>query len=367
MSNNTTEYNDINPMFSGSYESEYQDKIISSSDKIVIYPPTLDWDFMKQRPQQLMEQFSRNGYDVFYCNKTQTKTELFTAINPSLRIVHNNFKFIKEIVPKLKSMHKKILLWVSWSKLHLFLDQYQADFIVYDYLDDFSAWEPYLKPMIDKANIVITTSQILKEQMSKEFSYKQCFLVPNGCDTDHFSMKKHSEKPLEFKNHTGRIITYSGAWARWVDHVLVNSIANTFSDTLVAIIGVEFGSSVEKSISNLKYLGYKSYNDLPSYLQYSNVCIIPFLLNQITLATNPIKMYEYLASGTPVISTNIPEARNKPSVYIGESHADFIEKIRMVLDNKIGFNGSEVYPWLEMHTWASRYAVISNILHEYGF
>lgn len=336
----------------------------NKTSMVIIYPPTIDWNYMRQRPQQIMEQFSMNGFEVFYCNKTQSKHEQYTSINPNLRIVHNNADFIANVIPLLKKQKKKIILWVSWSKLHSILDFYNPDFIIYDYLDDFEAWEPFMKPMVDKADIVITTSGRLMNRIVSDFPHKPSFMVPNGCDLSHFR-RKDITVPEEFSMNKGPIITYSGAWASWINRELVEKIALTHTDSLVAIIGTEFGVSVPKHIPNLKYIGYKSYDELPNYLQNSSLCIIPFIINPITVATNPIKMYEYLAAGRPVVSTDIPEARNIPGVYIGKDDEGFLENIRLILNKSIVFNEKEVYPWLEAHTWEKRFAEIHRIINKF--
>ncbi|NLM76421.1 MAG: glycosyltransferase family 1 protein [Clostridiaceae bacterium] len=358
------EYRDIKPLFETKKETPFFNLEIEYP-VVVIYPPTIDWNYMKQRPQQIMEQFSLNGFEVFYCNKTQSSSGVYTSINPNLKIVHNNAGFINEVVPRLKEQGKKIILWVSWSKLHLFLDHYSPDFVIYDYLDDFAAWEPYLEPMVRKSDVVITTSEILMDRMEKGFPQKPSFMIPNGCDLNHFRPKRETIVPAEFSEHKGPVITYSGAWANWIDTKLVEKIALNYKNALIAIIGTEFGTKVPKHIPNLKYLGYKSYAELPMYLQNSTVCIIPFLINPITLATNPIKMYEYLAAGRPVVSTNIPEAQNVPGVYIGRTHEEFIEKIGLILEKDIAFDENTVYPWLEAHTWEQRFKEIHRIINEY--
>lgn len=363
MDKSSNEYNDIRHLFA-SVTEEWTKEADSDSGVVIIYPPTIDWSWMKQRPQQLMESLSLNGLDVCYCNKSQSKTELYSQINPHLTIIHNHRYFLTHQIPEFKKKGKKIILWVSWSKLHSFLDAYRPDFIIYDYLDDFAAWKPYLRPMIEKADIIVTTSTLLREQINKEYPHKPHYFIPNGCDLPHFKTDVKMKKPQELISHKGPVITYSGAWAKWVDHELVYLIADTFKEAQVMIIGPEFGTTVNKNISNLKYLGYKSYNELPAYLQHSTVCLIPFLLDDITVATNPIKMYEYLASGAPVVSTDIPEVRNVPSVFIGQSHESFIEKIRLILDNKLSFNKDEVYRWLTAHSWDKRCTDIITLLGE---
>ncbi|NMA66737.1 MAG: glycosyltransferase family 1 protein [Clostridiaceae bacterium] len=358
------EYRDIEPLFETKNVTPYLD-LESKYPSVIIYPPTIDWNYMKQRPQQIMEQFSLNGFEVFYCNKTQSNLGQYTIINPNLKIVHNNANFIKEVVPRLKKQGKKIILWVSWSKLHLFLDHYSPDFIIYDYLDDFAAWEAYLDPMVKKSDIIITTSEVLMDRIKREYPQKPSFIVPNGCDLNHFKPKDNSPVPAELSRHNGPVITYSGAWANWIDVSLVEKIARTYKNALISIIGTEFGTRVPRHIPNLKYFGYKSYNDLPKYLQNSTVCIIPFLINPITVATNPIKMYEYLASGSPVVSTNIPEAQNIPGVYIGKTHDSFIEQIGLIIKKQIVINKSYVYTWLESHTWERRFMDIHEIIKNY--
>lgn len=365
MDRNSAEYNDVRHLFNTAFSENTSFNNKSISDIAVIYPPTIDWDWMKQRPQQLMEALSLKGIDVYYCNKAQLASEAYTKINSHLTIVHNNIQFINNRIPELKKQGKKIVIWVSWSKLQIFLDDYHPDFTIYDYLDDFDAWKPYLKPMVEKADIIVTTSDLLKTQIKNQFPNKTSYFIPNGCDLSHFRPNTNLVTPSELINHKGPVITYSGAWAKWVDHELVYKIAHTFKEALVIIIGPEFGATVNKNIANLKYLGYKSYNELPAYLQLSTVCIIPFLLQDVTLATNPIKMYEYLASGTPVVATDIPEVRNVPSVFIGINHDLFIEKIKFIIDKRLTFNSSEVYEWLESHSWEGRCNDIISIFNKH--
>lgn len=365
MNVNSLEFNDLKPLFSSAKRPE---KVpVADSEVVIIYPPTIDWSFMKQRPQQLMEQFALHGYTVYYCNKTQLKAEPFTALQANLFLIHDNVFFINRIIPWLKGLGKKILVWVSWAKLYPFIDTYQPDLVVYDYIDDFPDWRVYLAPMVTRADLVTTTSTILQRQIKLKFPDKPNYLIPNGCDLKHFQPQETVEKPKELANFSGPVITYSGAWAKWVDRELVYKIADSFPDALIAIIGVEFGTTVDRSIPNLRYFGYKSYGELPRYLQSSTVCIIPFLIHEITIATNPIKMYEYLASGKPVVSTDIPEAHEVPGVHIGATRDKFLEKIDYILNGGPAFDKQEVNCWLAGHTWEERFHEISRVLEEVKF
>lgn len=340
-------------------DCQYTEKIINNgfSNTVIIYPPTLDWNWMKQRPQQLMEQFADHGFEVYYCNLKQQANINHVQIKSNLNLVYDNKKLISETLPLLKRRGKKILLWVSWSKLCIFLEQYRPDFVVYDYLDDFSAWAPFLDRMVKRADMVVATSQSLKRHIERNYPHKPNYLIPNGCDIQHFQRFRHvpPEKPAEYISHNGPVICYVGAWAPWVDQELVRRVACSFPNALIAIIGVELSAKLDKSIPNIKFLGLKPYEVLPQYLYYADVCLIPFKINEITLAANPIKMYEYLASGKPVVSTNLPEAGGIPCVYIGSDHQSFIKLIEINLSHSALFNQQEVNTWLLQHTWESRY------------
>jgi glycosyltransferase involved in cell wall biosynthesis len=85
---------------------------------------------------------------------------------------------------------------------------------------------------------------------------------------------------------------------------------------------------LSKNYSNLYFLGRRSYDSLPCYVKAFNVCIIPFRAYKLTEAVNPIKLYEYLAAGKPVISTSLPElAKYKHIIYVANDSKEFLEFI----------------------------------------
>ena len=61
------------------------------------------------------------------------------------------------------------------------------------------------------------------------------------------------------------------------------------------------------ALPNVHLYGPQPYADLPAWLERFDVCIIPFKINQVTEATDPVKFYEYLAQAKPVVTTRLPE------------------------------------------------------------
>ena len=82
-----------------------------------------------------------------------------------------------------------------------------------------------------------------------------------------------------------------------------------------------------KDLRNVHFLGHKDYTILPQYLHHFDVTIIPFVVNDLIRSTNPIKVYEYLAGGKPVVATDIPEIEGMPYVYVSKSREAFVENL----------------------------------------
>lgn len=353
------------PLFSEKITNLPENVPPPTSNTIIIYPPTIDWHWMKQRPQQLMEQFALHGYQVYYCNMTQKNDCLSTPLSKNLTLIHNNSYFVKESIPYLKGLGKKIVVWASWSKLYPLISHYDPDFVIYDYLDDIPAWESYLQGMVEMADVVVTTAKELQRQMDLNYPDKPDYFIPNGCAIDQFQTETKYSIPQEFQEHSGPIILYSGAWANWVDIELVEKIARTFPEVMVAIVGAEFNATINRTIPNICYVGHQSYENLPAYIKSSTVCIIPFLINSITVAANPIKVYEYLAADKPVISTALPEVFDMPGVQIASTHEQFISYLEQTLNGEIAFPNTEVHEWLKNQTWNYRFEHIQKMLLDF--
>src|SRR3977135_221725 len=114
--------------------------------------------------------------------------------------------------------------------------------------------------------------------------------------------------PAEVKGAPGPIIGFWGLIADWVDLQLIRHVADAFSGGKVVLPG---NSSTDMKplhgARNIRVLGRKPYAELPRYAKAFDVALMPFKVNELTLAANPLKVREYLAAGLPVVSTAIPE------------------------------------------------------------
>jgi O-antigen biosynthesis protein len=118
----------------------------------------------------------------------------------------------------------------------------------------------------------------------------------------------------------------------WVDVELIVETARRMPEITFVLIGPTLKSLKPKleGIPNLLSLGPKPYSELISYMAYFTVGIIPFKLNLLNESTNPIKLYEYLGTGLPVVSTGMQEVvvyEADGVVYIADDPESFGDRI----------------------------------------
>ncbi|QFT88408.1 Putative teichuronic acid biosynthesis glycosyltransferase TuaH [Bacillus sp. THAF10] len=273
-------------------------------------------------------------------------------LSTNLFLVHDDDKWFKETLPIIKKRKNcKIGIWCTWAKLAKELERYQADWIIYDCVDEFADWMKYEEEMIEVANAVTCTAERIFLRLKKAYPNKKIELLPNAYDE---SMGLHLPASKSSPFHDRKQIGYIGAWAPWIDDLLVKRLARTFNDDEIVIIGVGFGRKFNLGyLSNVTYLGHLPHHQLGTYLKEMSVCIIPFKITPVTLATNPVKMYEYLATGKPVISTALPECvLAQPYVDIGRNHSDFVTKVKYRLEHPGDSTGRQRFAL--SNTWKHR-------------
>ena len=116
------------------------------------------------------------------------------------------------------------------------------------------------------------------------------------------------------------------------------------------------------NIKNVYIIGKRAYEDIPNYLYYSDVGIIPFKVNSLTDSVSPIKLYEYMSVGLNVVSTNFKEMEyiNSPS-YIAKNYDEFCECIEKAIENK-DINRKENIDFAKENTWEKRFEEIQKYL-----
>jgi glycosyltransferase involved in cell wall biosynthesis len=191
------------------------------------------------------------------------------------------------------------------------------------------------RELMTKCDCVIVSSERLY-QAKKPYN-KNTFLVTHGVDVAHFrkACDPHISVPEEMKRLRRPLIGYFGLIADWVDLDLIRFLALSRPAYSFVLIGkVTTDVKVFDGVGNVHLLGQRSYETLPGYVKAFDVAILPLVMNELTIAANPLKLREYLAAGLPVVSTAIPEAaRLNHIVRIGHSKFEFLNHVSAILES----------------------------------
>ncbi|WP_442603222.1 glycosyltransferase [Paenibacillus sp. KN14-4R] len=320
---------------------------------IIIYPPTLDWAWMKQRPQHLMSEFARQGHTIYYCNLTQSEQEI-EEIEPRLYLVHHHQKWLEKHFPFIiNKSNTDVGIWCTLPMQAASIErQYQSDWVIYDCVDEVPQWQPFERQMVAISAAIVCTSERLYRRLRLTYPDKITHLIRNAYD---LKMNVHHQAAPLPQTPSLQQIGYVGAWAPWLDEALIRKLAAIDQVELV-LIGPEFERKyidLHHRRSNIHFMGIKRHDELANLMRQFAVGIIPFHLTTITLATNPVKAYEYLASGMPVVTTNLPECRlMKPHVDVAQSHEAFVQMVKHRLQQPGDRDGRRQFA-LE-NTWQQR-------------
>jgi Glycosyl transferases group 1 len=208
----------------------------------------------------------------------------------------------------------------------------------------------------------VVTAEKLHEKMRRIAATKPIYSVPNGCDWEHFAstVKLHPDR-------AGKRMTlgYIGAFAPWVDQTIIEALSRSFSHSRILIAGPDLRENKRQFNSNVELIGYQNYEQLPALLEQIDVCLIPFKINRITESSNPVKVYEYLAAGKPVVSTNLPEVRKlQPYVRLANTPESFVNEVRKAYSIR-GKQVKERSQYAARFSWKQRYKKIERMLEEH--
>lgn len=293
---------------------------------IIVYPHAVHWEPI-QRPQQFLRIFAKEGYLCFFC-ESNTNGEGVRKVDKNLFIVHGE----ENLLPALQNRCPVVM--VTYHQQAVFCDLLPQKLLWFDILDnlDFFAGatentvpEIYTQ-LIANADIVTYSADNLRQYAKDR---KDAFKLNNGVYLDDFHIDSTGYKSIEMlkqiKEKGAKIIGYYGAIEEWFD---IGAIEQILAKTKYEIILIgKVGLNIEK-IQNerLHYLGAIPYQELKHYAHYFDVAMIPFIVNKLTDSVSPVKFFEYVAQGLPVISSNIHEMQQYEGTFVHIYH-DYNELI----------------------------------------
>ena len=279
-------------------------------------------------------------------------------------------KFLKRFLER-KQIDDPIV-WVYHPAYAEAVDDLPRKLLVYDCVDNYRAFPNYQdsadwiddkeRRLCEKADLVFTTAQELYDEKSK-YNPEHTHLVHNVGDAEHFKQALDDETPVaeEVASLSSPVIGFVGA----VSDYKLNSdwlleLSRRKPDWNIVVIGpvgvadASTDVSAMKKASNIHLLGYRDYEDLPTYLKGFDVATIPYRINEYTRSVFPIKFFEFMATGTPVVISALPSLEEYyDQVEVAETADEFVERCEAAL--QLGDEGAdERIELAEQNSWWSR-------------
>jgi glycosyltransferase involved in cell wall biosynthesis len=378
-----------NKIYTDNSEYKYElqiDRILRKNQLtkgIIFYLYSIDWNLpMYQRPHHLAVHLSKLGYLFFYPtdNATYDNYDGFIEIQNNL-IVTNKFKILTKALTEI-DCKKKFVLVTSNQVLYNVEDlvnlKKNGFHILYEYIDEIDAaisgcdanylLDRHKTLDLNSIDFVLATATKLYEEMINKFPKEKVMYHPNAVDYDKYPIK--CPNIMQSILAEGKpIIGYYGALADWIDYDLINLVAKKKLDWNIVLIGIDYDQSMKRleKLANIKYLGFKKYQDLPNYGIWFDVAIIPFKEGDIAKSTSPLKLFEYMAMNKPVVATkDLIECQKYEGVLIAENKNDFILKIEKAIKLKEDPNYLQILDSsAKSNTWLQRAIKIDELINNH--
>jgi GT2 family glycosyltransferase/glycosyltransferase involved in cell wall biosynthesis len=347
----------------------------------------IDWHFRIQRPQHLARELARRGHRVFYVSPAHydhpdpgvqveqldptlplyqlrlhaTGAPSIYAEPPTPTLRDELIGGLRRWLTAARSVRSHALVehafWVDLAEVLPNTD------VVYDCMDHhegFGGVDAKLvqreQRLIEEADLVVTSSRWLEHEVGRRA--RANVTIRNAGSFDHFS----PVPDRVYRDPQGRrILGYFGAIAEWFDVALVEKVARANPDCVVLLIGQDSVGAGDRlaGLPNVELLGEQPYESLPHYLHGFDVCLLPFRVIPLTLATNPVKVYEYFAAGLPVVGTDLPEMEQfGEHARVGRDHDGFVQAVAASLAEDDEGQRAARIAFARANTWEARASAV---------
>lgn len=310
----------------------------------------LRWNFVFQRPQHLLGQFANSFRVLVVEEPLYHEGECFlkayeAAPNITIYQPHTNVQApgfhddqlakLEPLVANLVEPGEQPIVWFYTPMALPLLKQFQPSLVVYDCMDELSAFLNAPKQLIQRekallsiADIVFTGGPSLYQSKRNLHPNVHCF--PSSVDAAHFgrALDRNSEAGQQ-KNIPRPRLGFYGVIDERLDKDLIRDLADAHTDWQIILVGpiVKIDPATLPRRANIHYFGQQDYRDLPQFLAGWDVCLMPFALNEATRFISPTKVLEYMAAELPIVSTAITDVAVPYSdlVAIGKTNREFID------------------------------------------
>jgi uncharacterized SAM-binding protein YcdF (DUF218 family)/glycosyltransferase involved in cell wall biosynthesis len=352
-------------------------------NKNIICISSIDWDFVWQGHQEIMDTFAREGNKVLFVENTGIRTPKLRDLGrlkhrivnwrkglrgirqegrnlficsplilpfPYSRIakIINRFLLVNSIKEWMKAIDfKNPVIWTflpTATSINI-IDNIDHSLVVYYCIAEFRELADSSKKverteieLLRRSDVVFAQGEKIKARCLKY--NKNVHIFPFGVNEKTFNIPIKTPGPgvqsigtSDIDSIPGKRIGYIGGIHKHLDVGLLKGIARKRPDWSIVLVGpMQIEKNAFAGHENIHCLGKREFNQLPFYILHFDTCLIPYLLTEYTKTVYPTKLNEYLAMKKPVISTPIPEVeefarQNEGIIEIADSVDSFCKKI----------------------------------------
>jgi glycosyltransferase involved in cell wall biosynthesis len=342
---------------------------LAPMDRPIIVHSHLRWDFVWQRPQQILSRLAVNApvlfieEPIFLDDLSSARLDVsvpfanvFRAVpylpaegrddpDAATAIVRSLAQTALTRDAKLKGLFSNPIQWFySPITAPSMLGAFNEVAVVYDCMDELAQFRfahPDLprreRLLLANADVVFTGGHKLYE--AKRRYHGNVHFFGCGVDVAHFAKARMQETALapDLVELPQPVYGYFGVIDERIDYDLIAKLAAESPNASVVMVGpvVKVDPATLPHAPNIHWLGKREYEQLPSYVKGFTVCLMPFALNEATEYINPTKTLEYMAARKPIVSTAVPDVVHNftPVVRIARSEAQFVALARHVARN----------------------------------
>lgn len=355
--------------------------------KKIFYVLNVDWNWIKQRPQFVAEGLSKlNNVLVAYRYKYNRKN---LTIDKNINKVHLSRIYTIPFInnKKMAKINERLFQFAISSKINKFKPDYiyltnpsqyeglhlqQNVKIIYDCMDYHHAFiedekerkklQSFEKKLVHDADLIIVSSEKLKENLILEYSLEvendKIKIIRNGYDGKILETAQYGQKGEKF------IITYIGTISHWFDLDIILKSLEDFVNIEFQIVGPISKTQVVND-ERIHYLGSVPHESLENIVKESSLLIMPFKVNEIVEAVDPVKLYEYINFNKNILSVKYKEIeRFEDFVYFYTNYEEFKENLeRLLKNNTLKYSDEDRRRFLKENSWEKRVEAIEELLN----
>ncbi len=387
-------------------QSREQDKITSKTTNDIIIFSSEAWVPFSQRTQSLSLEFAKRGHRVFFIEPMLSLSRIVISIarreTLKLQSVHTKniillrpfialttfrgsvtrrfdkvmFRIWFKHIRNRFNISGRAIIYINlpyWWDNIIDRTTFPGNKIIYDCIDDCRVYsrnarilrvmERSEERLSNEADMVLATSKPLRDKIS--YYNDHVILMSNGVDSEKFIKRKY-DIPDDIRSLKRPRIGFIGALYHWIDFPVFEKIASSRKEANVILVGPTNSDEIyllARRYENIHYLGSKPYDLVPDYVQSFDVCLNPFKLDNIGQFVNPLKLYEYLILGKPVVSSRTKEMINYHEyVYLYNDYKELDSCLEKALNENQYAEMKKRISFAESNSWRAKVDRIFELL-----